>query len=227
MTKTLWKALASLPLLAVLFAAVTMQSAQAVSPDIVISQVYGGGGNTGAPYLNDFVELFNRGTTTVSLSGMSVQYASATGTGNFGSNAIAAIVRKPGARTVLPCTTCFTGRGWGQFACTGCNRHGKYEWLGRQGRPRQLDFRTSLQRRAAFRAARRNWHSSRIWSVTEALTSTKALQRPALSATTAALRLANGCTETDNNASDFAASAPAPRNTASSAQPLCAGRRGP
>ncbi|HSB86668.1 MAG TPA: ExeM/NucH family extracellular endonuclease, partial [Ilumatobacteraceae bacterium] len=38
---------------------------------------------------------------------------------------------------------------------------------------------------------------------------------PTLSNTTAALRLANGCTETDNNASDFAASAPTPRNTAS------------
>ncbi len=38
---------------------------------------------------------------------------------------------------------------------------------------------------------------------------------PTLSNTTAAVRLANGCTETDNNASDFAASAPAPRNTAS------------
>src|SRR5262249_26279082 len=27
---------------------------------VVVSQVYGGGGNTGAPYTNDFVELFNR-----------------------------------------------------------------------------------------------------------------------------------------------------------------------
>jgi hypothetical protein len=58
------------------------------STTIVISQVYGGGGNSGAPYTNDFVELFNRGTTTVSLAGMSVQYASATGTGNFGGNPI-------------------------------------------------------------------------------------------------------------------------------------------
>ena len=29
--------------------------------DVVISQVYGGGGNMGAPYSADFVELFNRG----------------------------------------------------------------------------------------------------------------------------------------------------------------------
>ncbi|HSB88056.1 MAG TPA: lamin tail domain-containing protein, partial [Ilumatobacteraceae bacterium] len=67
---------------------VPMQHAQALSPDIVISQVYGGGGNTGAPYRNDFIELFNRGTTTVSLAGKSVQYASATSTGNFGSNPV-------------------------------------------------------------------------------------------------------------------------------------------
>ena len=43
-----------------------VQPAQAVSTTIVISQVYGGGGNTGAPYTHDFIELFNRGTTTVS-----------------------------------------------------------------------------------------------------------------------------------------------------------------
>mgnify|MGYP003328890141 CR=1 FL=1 len=47
---------------------------------LVISQVYGGGGNTGAPYTNDFVELFNPTASTVSVTGMSVQYASATGT---------------------------------------------------------------------------------------------------------------------------------------------------
>ena len=62
--------------------------AQALSADVVISQVYGGGGNSGATYTHDYVELFNRGTTPVSLAVMSVQYASATGTGNFGTNPI-------------------------------------------------------------------------------------------------------------------------------------------
>src|SRR5262245_35741516 len=52
----------------------------AVSPDIVISQVYGGGGNGGAPFTNDFIELFNRGMTTVNITGWTVQYASSTGT---------------------------------------------------------------------------------------------------------------------------------------------------
>ena len=34
---------------------------------IRISQVYGGGGNSGAPYRYDFVELFNAGTTVVDM----------------------------------------------------------------------------------------------------------------------------------------------------------------
>ncbi len=53
--------------------------AQAVSADVVIAEVYGGGGNGGAPYVNDFVELHNRGGSSVSLAGWSVQYASASG----------------------------------------------------------------------------------------------------------------------------------------------------
>jgi hypothetical protein len=59
-------------------------SAQAISTNIVISQIYGGGGNSGAIYQNDFIELFNRGTTSFSFTGWSLQYASATGTGLFG-----------------------------------------------------------------------------------------------------------------------------------------------
>ena len=45
--------------------------------DVLISQVYGGGSNTGAFYTNDFIELFNRGTQPVALSGWSLQYQSA------------------------------------------------------------------------------------------------------------------------------------------------------
>src|SRR5918999_5399118 len=62
-------------------------AALAASPDLVVSQVYGGGGNTGATYSHDFVELFNRGQADASLAGKSIQYASATGTGNFGTTA--------------------------------------------------------------------------------------------------------------------------------------------
>src|SRR5262249_55196715 len=47
---------------------------------VVISQVYGGGGNSGATFTNDYVELFNAGTTTADVTGYTIQYSSATGT---------------------------------------------------------------------------------------------------------------------------------------------------
>ena len=59
----------------------------AISSGLVISQVYGGGGNSGAPLTHDFVELYNLSASPVSLNGLSIQYASATGTGNLGASA--------------------------------------------------------------------------------------------------------------------------------------------
>jgi len=58
---------------------------------VVISQVYGGGGNTGATYNQDFVELFNATSAPVDISGWSIQYASATGPSGTGNWAVAAI----------------------------------------------------------------------------------------------------------------------------------------
>jgi uncharacterized protein len=48
-----------------------------VSTNVVINEVYGGGGNSGATLKNDFIELYNGGTTAVALSSWSVQYLSA------------------------------------------------------------------------------------------------------------------------------------------------------
>lgn len=50
------------------------------APLVVISQVYGGGGNSGSLYRNDFIELYNRGNSPVNLGGWSVQYTSSSGT---------------------------------------------------------------------------------------------------------------------------------------------------
>ncbi|MBA2250295.1 MAG: Ig-like domain-containing protein [Chitinophagaceae bacterium] len=47
---------------------------------VVINEVYGGGGNSGSTYTNDFIELYNNGASAQDLTGWSVQYASATGT---------------------------------------------------------------------------------------------------------------------------------------------------
>ncbi|MBD0325999.1 MAG: lamin tail domain-containing protein, partial [Pyrinomonadaceae bacterium] len=62
------------------FAITSPRPVEAVSTTLVVSQIYGGGGNTGAPFTHDFIEIFNRGTTPIDVAGWSVQYASATGT---------------------------------------------------------------------------------------------------------------------------------------------------
>ncbi len=64
--------------------------ALAISPDVRISQVYGGGGATsGTPtYTKDYVELFNASGATVNIGNWVIEYGSATGlwgssTGNY------------------------------------------------------------------------------------------------------------------------------------------------
>jgi hypothetical protein len=54
--------------------------AEAQPTHLVISQVYGGGGNSGAPWSHDFIELFNPTANDIDLSGHSLQYTSASGT---------------------------------------------------------------------------------------------------------------------------------------------------
>lgn len=70
------------PLAAALAALATLVAAapaRANHSDVVISQVYGGGGNVGSTLRNDFIEIFNRGSADVDITGWSVQYASSAG----------------------------------------------------------------------------------------------------------------------------------------------------
>ena len=65
------------------------------SPLIVISQIFGGGGNSGAPLRNDFIEIFNGGNVAVNLNGWSVQYASATAS-TWSVTPLTAVTLQPG-----------------------------------------------------------------------------------------------------------------------------------
>ena len=71
--------LLTLALFAVAAAAFVAASAQDAaaqtqgSPDLVISQVYTRGGETGATFRNDYVEVFNRGNSTVNLMDYTLQ----------------------------------------------------------------------------------------------------------------------------------------------------------
>ncbi|MBI5711469.1 MAG: lamin tail domain-containing protein [Candidatus Eisenbacteria bacterium] len=80
----------------------SMATAALAANAVRISQVYGGGGNTGATYNNDYVELFNNSGSAVSIGGWSLQYGSATGTVNLGActNCLTVI---PSGASIPPC----------------------------------------------------------------------------------------------------------------------------
>ncbi len=212
-----WMYLALVVALIAVQAGVSTPVARAVSADLVISQVYGGGGNSGAPYTNDFVEIFNRGTTTVSLNGLSIQYASATGTGNFGSNPIVLLsgslapgqyylVQLAGGATGSPLPTpdatgsINASASAGKFALVNSTSGLACNGGSTPCSPAQLALIIDLV----------GYGSANFFEGAPA---------PTLSNTTAALRNTNGCVDTDNNASDFSAGSPNPRNTSSPANP--------
>ena len=58
----------------------TVQALPPPVDHVVISQLYGGGGNSGASFTNDYVELYNPTGISFNLAGWSLQYASAAGT---------------------------------------------------------------------------------------------------------------------------------------------------
>ncbi|WP_050761793.1 ExeM/NucH family extracellular endonuclease [Beutenbergia cavernae] len=84
----------------------------AVSPDapVVVAEVYGGGGNSGAVYSHDFIELANTSDAVVDLAGWSVQYASAAGTNWSGVIPLAGSI-EPGARYLVQAGTNNAGVG--------------------------------------------------------------------------------------------------------------------
>jgi uncharacterized protein len=185
--------------------------AQAISADVVISQVYGGGGNTGAPYTHDFVELFNRGTTTVSLAGKSVQYASATGTGNFVATPLTGTLA-PGQYFLVQQGSVTSPAG---VALPAHDASGSTAMSATDGKVALVNSATGL----ACNGGSTPCSSAQLALITDLVGYGNADffegagTAPTLSNTTAALRGASACTETDNNASDFAASTPTPRNT--------------
>jgi predicted extracellular nuclease len=71
---------ASLSLAVAATMAALPSTANALSSDVVISAVYGGGGNSGAIFKNDYIELANTTDSAIDVSAWSVQYTSAAGT---------------------------------------------------------------------------------------------------------------------------------------------------
>ncbi len=177
---------------------------------IVISQLYGGGGNAGATYRNDYVELFNRGAAPVDITGWSLQYASATGSGwDFN--------KQPLAGTIAPGEYYLISLASGSQRCAPADgeRQRRFDQHGRGKR----EDRAGRQLRGVGR------HLSEIQRPSEGPGWIRKRQLPggfsngpgtggATTNTTAILRKLGGATDTDQNGNDFAIGAPNPRRTA-------------
>jgi predicted extracellular nuclease len=188
-------------LIAFLLTAVA-HTAFASTSGLVISQVYGGGGNAGATLKNDFIEIHNTTGAQISLVGLSVQYASAAGTSWQVTNLTGAIL--PGQYYLIQ-----EGPGaGGTVNLPTPDATGNIAMSATAGKVALVNTTTALTVAAP---------TTNVLDIISygAATPTEGTPAPTLTNTTAALRNLQGCTDTDSNASDFTSGAPNPRNTSS------------
>ena len=168
---------------------------------LVVSQVYGGGGNAGAPYANDYVELFNSGSTPVSVAGWSVQYATAAGT-SWSATPLSGTVQ-PGKYYLVQLAGGTVGSALPAPDATGTTNLSA------------TSGKIALVRDTADLTCGATAGSCSAAALVEDLIGFGTAgdyegsgAAPALSSTTAAIRGGSGCSDTDANAADFAAAAP-------------------
>jgi hypothetical protein len=200
--------LAVLTLAAALLAAPLAQSA---TSGPVVSQVYAGGGNAGATYANDYIELFNRTTTAVDLTGWSVQYASAAST-SWQAVPLSGSLQ-PGRYYLVQ----LASAGAVGAALPAPDATGTLNLAASAGKVALGHDTAALTGGAAAGSCSSVSTLADLVGWGTAADYEGSAAAPALSNTTAELRAGNGCTETDSNAADFTAVTPAPRNGSSAA----------
>ncbi|RZL32530.1 MAG: nuclease, partial [Rubrivivax sp.] len=189
------------PLVSLIAAAFAAPLALNASAAVVISQVYGGGGNSGATLKNDFIELFNNGSAPVDISGWSVQYASASGT-TWQVTRLPALSLQPGQYLLVQ-----EAAGAG-----GTTDLPAPDVVTVTGTPNPPIAMSGTGGKVAL--------SSSVTALSGASPAAADLYAYSLSNTTSAQRDANGC------GTGFTSAPPLPRNSASPLAP-CAGAPGP
>jgi predicted extracellular nuclease len=177
--------------------------AGAVSSTIVISQVYGGGGNVGATLKNDFMELHNRASTAVDLTGWSIQYASSTGT-TWQRTTLSGTVQPGGYYLIRQAA----GAG-GTVDLPNAEAIGTTAMSATAGKVVLVSNNTTI-------ASGTSCPSVGVVDLVgygSATDCSETSPTATLSNTTAALRNNQGCAETDNNSADFSVGSPNPRNS--------------
>ncbi|KQY97023.1 hypothetical protein ASD19_08830 [Microbacterium sp. Root53] len=171
--------------------------------ELVINEVYGGGGNSGAAFTHDFVELYNPTAEPIDLAGMGLNYWSATG----GSGGVAAL-----SGTVAPGDTFLVqlaaGNGNGQPLPQADLALSAPNLSGTTGRLFLLPS-TSVYAGATGDAAGREDLIDMIGWGTSAATYETA-PAPGTTNGTSVARAAIGA-DSDSNAADFATGAPTPQ----------------
>jgi len=190
------------------FAFVLSSLAFATPGEVVISQVYGGGGNSGATLKNDFIEIFNRSSVAVDLTGWSVQYASNTGT-TWQVTPLSGVLQ-PGHYYLIQ----------EQAGAAGTVNLPTPDATG------NIAMASSAAKVALVRTTTQlsgfnpNFAANNIADFVgygSTANYYETAPTPNLGNTTAALRAGNGCTDTDSNSADFTVAPPNPRNSSSPA----------
>lgn len=172
---------------------------------LVINEVYGGGGNSGATFRSDFIELYNPTNASISLAGTSIQYRAASG--NPGGAAVALSGSVPakgyylikaadGSNTALPAlpapdaTTTFamSGSAGQVLLINGTSFTGSGNVAGNAGLVDAVGYGTGNN---TFEGATMSANLS--------------------NSTSAARKLQTTAGDTDNNNADFASGAPSPQ----------------
>jgi predicted extracellular nuclease len=183
---------------------------------VLISQVYGGGGNSGATLQHDFIEIFNSGNAAVNIGGWSVQYASGTGT-SWQFTAI------PAGTSLAPGRYFLVRQAQGAGGTVPVN--GDIAGTIAMG---AANGKVALSNTSAALSGNPPTGASVLDIVSYgSATPTEGTPTGALSSTTAALRKAGGCTDTNDNSADFTVEAPNPRNGTAPANTNCEGGGGP
>jgi hypothetical protein len=195
-------------------------AAGAGASDVVVSQIYGGGGNAGATFRNDYVELFNAGSGAVDLSGWTVQYATAAGT-SWQPTALSGTIAPGRYYLVQLASNADVGAPLPAADATGTSNLG-----GTSGKIALVRGAAALTCGASAGSCSADPLVADLVGYGSASDFEGAGSAAVLSNTSAALRANGGCTDTGDNSTDFAAADPAPRNSASP-QKLCAGTPSP
>ena len=191
-------------------------AAHSVSSDLVIGQLFAGGGNANAPYTNDFVELFNRGSTRVDLASWSVQYASSAAT-TWQVTPLSGSVPPGGRYLVQLASAAAVGSPLPTPDATGTTNLAVSG-----GKVALVRTTTALACGASPGSCSADPGVADLIGYGAATDYEGSGPAPAIGNTTAALRAGDGCTDTDANASDLSAQAPIPRNSATAVTP-CSG----